>query len=197
MKKITSKFLALFLSLLTVMGTMTTPAFAAEDLTPGEPGTLTERYIDESTSRELAPSNTSKSSWVKDAPAMEGYEFESFSQTTDHIYSQEEINFIVGYPDKTVRGDRSLSRCEAVTIFSRLYNGVYPEAKQRLTEKTFSDVSAGVWYYDKLSATTRASSVGAGTGSSSPMWLSPGRSSRPWPLPLPSCPRQRTRPLAT
>lgn len=151
MKKITSKFLALLLSLLTVMGTMTTPAFSAEDLSPGSPGALTERYIDESTSRELAPSNTSKSSWVKDAPAMEGYEFESFSQTTDHIYSQEEINFIVGYPDKTVRRDRSLSRCEAVTIFSRLYNGVYPEAKQRLTEKTFSDVPAGVWYYDKLS----------------------------------------------
>ena len=120
-------------------------------MTPGSPGALTERYIDESTSRELAPSNTSKSSWVKDAPAIEGYEFESFSQTTDHIYSQEEINFIVGYPDKTVRGDRSLSRCEAVTIFSRLYNGVYPEAKQRLTEKTFSDVPVGVWYYDKLS----------------------------------------------
>ena len=120
-------------------------------MTPGSPGALTERYIDESTSRELAPSNTSKSSWVKDAPAIEGYEFESFSQTTGHIYSQEEINFIVGYPDKTVRGDRSLSRCEAVTIFSRLYNGVYPEAKQRLTEKTFSDVPVGVWYYDKLS----------------------------------------------
>ena len=130
---------------------MTTPAFAAEGLSPGSPGALTERYIDESTSRELAPSNTSKSSWVKDAPAIEGYEFESFSQTTGHIYSQEEINFIAGYPDKTVRGDRSLSRCEAVTIFSRLYNGVYPEAKQRLTEKTFSDVPAGVWYYDKLS----------------------------------------------
>ncbi len=151
MKKITSKFMALLLSLLTVMGTMTTPAFAAEDLVPGGPGALTERYIDESTSRELAPPTTSKSSWVKDAPAIAGYEFESFSQTTDHIYSQEEINFIVGYPDKTVRGDRSLSRCEAVTIFSRLYNGVYPEAKQHLTEKTFFDVPAGVWYYDKLS----------------------------------------------
>ncbi len=151
MKKITSKLMALILSLLTVMGTMTTPAFAAEDLTPGSPGTLTERYIDESTSRELAPSTTSKSPWVKDAPAIEGYEFDSFSQTTEHIYSQDEINFIVGYPDKTVRGDRSLSRCEAVTIFSRLYNGVYPEAKQHLTEKTFSDVPGKVWYYDKLS----------------------------------------------
>ena len=69
---------ALLLSLLTVMGTMTTPAFAAEDLVPGGPGALTERYIDESTSRELAPPTTSKSSWVKDAPAIEGYEFESF-----------------------------------------------------------------------------------------------------------------------
>lgn len=38
MKKITSKFMALLLSLLTIVGTMTTPAFAAEDLTPGEPG---------------------------------------------------------------------------------------------------------------------------------------------------------------
>lgn len=148
MKKITSKFMALLLSLLTVMGTMTTPAFAAEDLTPGN---LTERYIDESTSRELAPPTTSKSSWVKDAPAIEGYEFDSFSQTTDHIYSQEEITYIVGYPDKTVRGDRSLSRSEAAAIFYRLYNGAYPTTKQHMTEKTFSDVSKNVWYYDELS----------------------------------------------
>ena len=151
MKKITSKFMALLLSLLTVVGTMTTPAFAAEDLTPGNPGTLTERYIDESTSRELAQPATSKSSWVKDAPAIEEYEFESFSQTTDHIYSQEEITYIVGYPDKTVRGDRSLTRSEAAAIFYRLYNGAYPTAKQHMTDKTFSDVSASVWYYDELS----------------------------------------------
>lgn len=151
MKKITSKFMALLLSLLTIVGTMTTPAFAAEDLIPGEPGTLTERYIDESTSRELAPPTTSKSSWVKDAPAIEGYEFDSFSQTTDHIYSQEEITYIVGYPDKTVRGDRSLSRSEAAAIFYRLYNGAYPTAKQHMTDKTFSDVPASVWYYDELS----------------------------------------------
>ena len=37
--------------------------------------------IDESTSRELAPSNTSKSSWVKDAPTIEGYEFERIDPT--------------------------------------------------------------------------------------------------------------------
>lgn len=143
--------MALLLSLLTAMGTMTTPAFAAEDLSPGGPGALTERYIDESTSRELAPPTTSKSPWVKDAPAIEGYEFDSFSQTTDHIYSQEEITYIVGYPDKTVRGDRSLSRSEAAAIFYRLYNGAYPAPKQHMTEKTFSDVSKNVWYYDKLS----------------------------------------------
>ncbi|WP_217960144.1 isopeptide-forming domain-containing fimbrial protein [Acutalibacter muris] len=148
MKKITSKFMALLLSLLTAMGTMTIPAFAAEDLTPGN---LTERYIDESTSGELAPSTTSKSPWVKDAPAIEGYEFENFSQTTDHSYSQEEITYIVGYPDKTVRGDRSLTRSEATAIFYRLYNGAYPAPKQHMTEKTFSDVSKDVWYFDELS----------------------------------------------
>ena len=92
MKKITSKFMALLLSLLTVMGTMTTPAFAAEDLVPGGPGALTERYIDESTSRELAPPTTSKSSWVKDAPAIAGYEFESFSQTTDKVWSGVQVS---------------------------------------------------------------------------------------------------------
>lgn len=150
MKKISRKFIALVLSLLTILGTMPAPAFAAGELSPGDPGTLTERYIDESTGRELAAPVTSKSPWVKDAPVIQGYELDTFSQTTDHIYSHDEITCIVGYPDKTVKGERSLWRSEAVTIFSRLYNGVYPEAKQRMTENTFSDVSSKAWYYDKL-----------------------------------------------
>lgn len=151
MRKKSRKFLALLLSLMTLLGSMATPAFAMETIDPGAPGSLTERYIDEAAGRELAPPATSKSSWVKEAPEIAGYEFESFSQTTGHIYSQEEITYIKGYPDRTVRGERSLSRAEAATIFYRLYNGVYPSSKQHMTEKTFSDVPAGAWYYKELS----------------------------------------------
>ena len=53
MNKISQKFLALLLSLLTVLGPMTTAALATE-ASPGESGNMTERFLDESTSRELA-----------------------------------------------------------------------------------------------------------------------------------------------
>ncbi len=149
MNKISQKFLALLLSLLTVLGPMTTAALATE-ASPGESGNMTERFLDESTSRELAAPAVSKSDWVKDAPEIDGYEFGSFTQTTNHIYSQEEITYIVGYPDKTVRGERSLCRSEAAAIFYRLYNGAYPKAKQHMTEKTFSDVPPNAWYYEEL-----------------------------------------------
>lgn len=93
MNKISQKFLALLLSLLTVLGPMTTAALATE-ASPGESGNMTERFLDESTSRELAAPAVSKSDWVKDAPEIDGYEFGSFTQTTNHIYSQEEITYI-------------------------------------------------------------------------------------------------------
>lgn len=71
MNKISQKFLALLLSLLTVLGPMTTAALATE-ASPGESGNMTERFLDESTSRELAAPAVSKSDWVKDAPEIDG-----------------------------------------------------------------------------------------------------------------------------
>ncbi len=67
MRKKSRKFLALLLSLMTLFGSMATPAFAMETIDPGAPGSQTERYIDEAAGRELAPPATSKSSWVKEA----------------------------------------------------------------------------------------------------------------------------------
>lgn len=152
MKKITSKFMAPLLSLLTIVGTMTTPAFAAEGLSPGSPGALTGRYIDESTSRELAPPSTSKSSWARDAPAIEGYEFDSFSQTTDHIYSQEEITYIVGYPDGTFRPESEISRAETVTLINRLRNRKITAEELRAlgVHSPYKDPSESYWAYGEL-----------------------------------------------
>lgn len=149
MKRNTQKFLAILLAVITIFTTMTTPALAAEHLFPGDPGSLTERFIDEATGRELETPVTSKSNWVKDAPGIDGYEYHSFSQETSYIYSQEDITYITGYPDKTVGGDRNLRRDEAAVIFYRLYDGVYPEPVNQMTGKTFPDVKPG-WYYKQL-----------------------------------------------
>ena len=150
MRKI-KQFMAMLLALLTVLGGMATPALAAEqELEPGAPGSLTERFVDEATGRELAGAVTSKSGWVKEAPVIDGYEYRSFSQETRHVYSQEDLTYIFGYPDKTVRGEGNLTRAEAAAIFCRLYDGVYPELVRQMNSQTFTDTPKGAWYYKEL-----------------------------------------------
>lgn len=122
-------------------------ASAAEQ---GDPGTVTDKYINEADGREIAAAQTVTTSEKKDPQTIDGYEYESFSEVTEHVYAKEDLTYIQGYPDKTVRGERYLSRAEAATIFYRLYDGYYPALKRQMTSKTFSDVKSGAWYYTEV-----------------------------------------------
>ena len=147
MKAKTNRLLAILLTLITVMGLFPTAAFALEQ---GEPNSVTEKYINEADGREIASAQTSKTTEVKDPQVIVGYEYESFSEVTEHIYAKEDLTYIVGYPDKTVRGERYLARSEAAAIFYRLYDGFYPELQRQMTSTTFSDVPTNAWYYTEL-----------------------------------------------
>lgn len=141
------KILCLFPAVLLTAGAAAVPAHALE---AGSPGSLTESFIDEATGREIAPAQVSKSPWVKEAPEIAGYEFTGFTQETRHIYSQEDLTYILGYPDKTVQGEGNLRRSEAVAIFYRLHAGAFPPLQRQMNRKTFLDVAGGAWFYKEL-----------------------------------------------
>ena len=88
----------------------------------------------------------------KNPQKIEGYSYRDYSEEVQQIYTHKDLPYIQGYPDKTVRPERYLSRCEAVAIFYRLYDGEYPSSiNTGMTDKTFSDVPANAWYYNELS----------------------------------------------
>lgn len=88
----------------------------------------------------------------KNPQKIEGYSYRDYSEEVQQIYTHKDLPYIQGYPDKTVRPERYLSRCEAVAIFYRLYDGQYPSSiNTGMTDKTFSDVPANAWYYNELS----------------------------------------------
>ena len=61
--------------------------------------------------------------------------------------SQSHIEYISGYPDKTVRADGNVTRAEAVTMLVRLK--AYPLIEG---EEIFKDVKANAWYSSFISA---------------------------------------------
>jgi len=57
--------------------------------------------------------------------------------------------YIKGYPDSTVRPDRSITRAEVAIIFFRLLKDIYRDDN---AECTFSDVPYGAWYSQAINA---------------------------------------------
>ena len=142
-----NRMLALLLTLVAVIGLFPTAALAAEQ---GDPGTVTETYINEADGREIAAAETYTTAEEKNPQTIDGYEYESFSEVIEHVYAKEDLTYIIGYPDKTVRGERYLSRSEAAAIFYRLYDGFYPELQRQMKSTTFSDIPQGAWYYTEV-----------------------------------------------
>ncbi|MEH2933918.1 isopeptide-forming domain-containing fimbrial protein [Acutalibacter sp. JLR.KK004] len=150
MKRSCKKMLAALLAVLAVLSTFALPAGAKEAVEPGSLGSVTETFIDEATGREIADPRTAKSSWTKEPPHVEGYEYQGFTQATRYVYSQEDLTYILGYPDKTVHGEWNLTRAETAAIFYRLHAGAFPAPKRQMSSTTFRDVPQNAWYYKEL-----------------------------------------------
>lgn len=63
--------------------------------------------------------------------------------------------YICGYPDRTVKPERQITRAEVATIFYRL---LQDEARENVWSRTnsYSDVASGVWYNSAVSTLTNA-----------------------------------------
>jgi uncharacterized repeat protein (TIGR01451 family) len=150
MKSKTKRLLAILMTFVMTLGVLPLSAFAVEQTVQGSPVSVTDRYLNEADAREIAPPQTVTSPIVKNPQNIIGYEYVSYSEVTEHIYAKEDLTYTIGYPDKTVRGERYLSRAEAATIFYRLYDGFYPQVQRQMTSSTFNDVPKDAWYYTEL-----------------------------------------------
>ena len=158
MKKKLTRVLSMVMSGVMCLS-LVSPAFAVETATTAAPATsssnlhqVTESYLDAYDGAKLANDSTYSVTHEEKSPQkIDGYSYRDYKEEVQQIYTHKDLPYILGYPDKTVRPERFLSRAEAVAIFYRLYDGVYPySANAPMTANTFSDVPSNAWYWNEL-----------------------------------------------
>ncbi len=71
------------------------------------------------------------------------------------LETSEHFNYVIGYPDGTIRPNGHISRAEVATIFFRLLTDD-ARAEFNSTENSFKDVAAGSWYNRAISTLANA-----------------------------------------
>ena len=135
-------------------------AFAADEdeveVTSNKSGSqlieITAKYLNGIGGTEIInPETYSTSRSEKTPQEIEDWVYVDYEESVDYIYVPEDIPYIVGYPDDTVRPLRYLTRAEAAAIFYRLYDGNYPKEVNKYREgKTFTDVPEDHWAHDNI-----------------------------------------------
>ncbi|MFP5520795.1 S-layer homology domain-containing protein [Peptococcus simiae] len=113
---------------------------------------VVESYVNGISGKQLAEPNTYKEKPDSEYKAkdIDGYEFKTYEQDVTNLYLNKNLTYLVGYPDKTVRPFRYMTRAEATAIFYRLYDGHFPKATREWKPGMFSDVSEDAWYIKPL-----------------------------------------------
>ena len=131
---------------------------------------VTESYVDASDGTQISKDETYSVTHKERTPQkIADYTYQDYSESVERVYSHKDISYIYGYPDKTVRPDRPMSRGEAAAVFYRLYDGQYPAAKRSMSLQTFSDLSADYWCYQEIETLYNAGFInGYGDGTFRP-----------------------------
>ncbi len=112
---------------------------------------VTETYVDASDGTKVSKDEMySVTHKERNPQKIADYTYQDYTESVERVYSHKDIRYIYGYPDKTVQPDQPMTRAEAAAVFYRLYDGSYPAAKCGMSEKTFSDLSAGLWCYKEI-----------------------------------------------
>lgn len=126
-------------------------AAGTENSSESNLASVTETYVDAADGKSIAHEQTyAVTHETKTPQEIAGYTYLDYTESVERVYSHKDISYIYGYPDQSVRPDRPMSRCEAVAVFYRLYDGQYPTMSHRMGEKTFSDVGPKAWFYKEL-----------------------------------------------
>lgn len=127
------------------------PAMAGETQGTERNNQIIEHYLNGASKNHLMEAEKYKGkSDAVSAPNINGYHFKTYNISQENVYLSKDLPYIVGYPDKTVKPLRYISRAEATAIFYRLYDGQYPDKTKALSKTTFSDLDAKAWYYQPI-----------------------------------------------
>lgn len=127
------------------------PAMAGEAQGTERNNQIIEHYLNGANKNHLMePDKYKGKSDAESAPSISGYHFKTYNISQENVYLSKDLPYIVGYPDKTVKPLRYISRAEATAIFYRLYDGQYPDKTKALSKTTFSDLDAKAWYYQPV-----------------------------------------------
>ncbi|MFP5528370.1 isopeptide-forming domain-containing fimbrial protein [Peptococcus simiae] len=127
-------------------------AAKADDTNKTKMVRVTENFVNGSGGKKLAETKTYNDDNDRDVreEKIPGYTFKTYEKEITNVYLTKDIPYIVGYPDKTVRPLRFISRAEAAAVFHRLYDGDYPKEVNTWSKDTFKDVPENAWYIEPV-----------------------------------------------
>lgn len=126
-------------------------AETTEKKTENKQISVTQSYINAVGGNQIAESGSYLADFKEYNPQdIKDYTYKNYTEEVQEIYESKCTQYIIGYPDKTVRMEANLTRDEVSMIFYRLYEGEYPESKRHMSDSTFKDVESSDWYYDAL-----------------------------------------------
>lgn len=112
---------------------------------------VTESYVDAANGKKISQDTSYSVTHEQKSPQeIANYTYVDYTESVERVFSHKDLNYIYGYPDRTVRPDRFMSRGEAAAVFFRLYDGVYPNMQYRMSNTTFSDLSTSAWFYKEV-----------------------------------------------
>lgn len=100
------RILSMLLAVALMVSAFVIPASAAAKQT------TTEFFVD--SDGETITKTVTSTTDAKDAPAIDGYTYSSQSTETTHVYAEQHITYIIGYPNGGVGVENNMTRCEAI-----------------------------------------------------------------------------------
>ena len=112
---------------------------------------VTESYVDAANGKKIINDTSYSETHEQKSPkAITGYQYVDYTESVERVYSHKDLTYIYGYPDRTVRTDRNMTRGEAAAVFYRLYDRIYPNMQYRMSTTTFKDLPKNAWYYNEV-----------------------------------------------
>ena len=94
---------------------------------------VTETYVDASDGSEVSKAETYSVTHKERSPQkIADFTYQDYSESVERVYSHKDISYIYGYPDKTVRPDRPMSR---ITMKGEITSPVNPEKGCRFAKR--------------------------------------------------------------
>ena len=151
-RKAIAAFLAVVMSLSLAIPATAATVTTTTDKSVSTLASVTEKFVDAVSGKAIADAITySNTHEAKKPQTIDGYTYVDYTEDVTQVYANKCLNYIIGYPDGSVRPERFITRAEAATEFYRLFDGDFPAAIRQYTDSTFKDVKSSHWAQTEIS----------------------------------------------